>query len=328
MSTFCGVSWPPAALAVVRNGRCRIGRLNEAGKGGPMFDELTRREWMEMAVAAMGAVAGLAKWALAEEAAPAVPAKAPPWPFYAMDTGLGGPDVPAIEAKVKLLAKLGYTGVDYSLNHQQLPKWIEELDKNNLQLWAVYTSPLLEDPMDPGLAGSIRLMKGRKTRVELAIRSKGLKRSDPAGDQMGVDLLKRVSDLCADAGPVASVYPHTGFWTERVEDGVRLARLVDRKNVGANFNLVHYKWVKPNPPLEPLLKDALPHLMTVTINGLAGDKIVSLDQGDYDLAAFLATLRKVGYTGPVGLQGYGVPGPSEEHLGRSMTTWRELTKKV
>jgi sugar phosphate isomerase/epimerase len=292
-----------------------------------MSDELTRREWMELAAVAAGAMAGLAKGALAEDAASPA-AKAPPWPFYAMDTGLGGADVPTIEAKVKLLAKLGYAGVDCGLNHQQLPKWLEELDKNNLQLWAVYTSPQLEDPVDPGLAGSIKLMKGRKTRVELAIRSKGLKRSDTAGDEKGVELLKRVSDLCADTGPVVSVYPHTGFWTERVEDGVRLARRVDRRNVGANFNLVHYKWVKPNPPLEPLLADALANLMLVTINGLAGDKIVSLDQGDYDLAAFLATLRKVGYAGPVGLQGYGVPGPSEEHLGRSMATWRELTKKM
>jgi len=291
-----------------------------------MSGELTRREWMEMTVAAIAA-AGLAKGVLAEEAAPA-PAKAGRWPFYAMDTGLGGPDVPTIEAKVSLLATLGYAGVDCGLNHQTLPKWLEELDKHNLQLWAVYITPDLDAPPDPRLADSIKLMKGRKTRLEMAIGSKTLKPSDAAGDAKAAEMLRRASDMAADTGPVISVYPHRGSWTERVEDGLRLAKLVSRKNVGTNFNLVHYKWVKPNLPLEPLLTEALPHLMTVTINGLAGDKIVSLDQGDYDLAAFLATLKKVGYAGPVGLQAWSVPGPSEEHLGRSMAKWRELMTKL
>ena len=292
-----------------------------------MSGELTRRRWIEMAIAAMAA-AGLAKAAMAEEAATPAPAKAGRWPFYAMDTGLGGPDVPTIEAKVKLLAKLGYTGVDAGLNHPQLPKWLEELDKHNLQLWAVYTTPSLDDPLDARLAESIKLMKGRKTRIEMAIGSKTLKPSDPQGDAKATEMLRRASDMAADTGPVVSVYPHRGSWTERVEDGLRLARLVSRKNVGTNFNLVHYRWVKPNPPLEPLLAEALPHLMTVTINGLAGDKIVSLDQGDYDLAAFLATLKKVGYAGPVGLQAWSVQGLSEEHLGRSMGKWRELMAKL
>ncbi|NBS91905.1 hypothetical protein EBS67_18225, partial [bacterium] len=32
------------------------------------------------------------------------------YPFYAMDTGLRGPDVPSLEKKVALLAKLGFAG--------------------------------------------------------------------------------------------------------------------------------------------------------------------------------------------------------------------------
>ena len=156
------------------------------------------------------------------------------------------------------------------------------------------------------------------------------KPSDPAGDPKGVDLLKRVSDLCADTGPVVSVYPHTGFWTERVDDGVRLARQVGRKNVGTNFNLVHWYWVKQPRPLDVVLPEAAPHLMTVTINNgeKGGHKIAALDEGDYDLVGVMALVRKVGYTGMVGLQGYSVPGPSEVHLKRSMDRWRRLLKEV
>jgi sugar phosphate isomerase/epimerase len=316
-----------------------------------MSGELTRREWLGAAMAglasgglgrlaaaggaAAGAEAGAEKAgpaggavAGAEARADAGAAKVPPFVFYAMDTGLAGPDVPAIEAKVKLAARLGYAGIDFGFNRQQLPRMLEELDKAGLALWGLYTSPAIEDPLDAALADAFKLLKGRKTRVELAMRSKSLKPSDPQGDPKAADLLRRASDAAADTGPVISVYPHTGCWAERVEDGLRLARQVGRKNVGANFNLVHYKWVKPNPPLEPLLREALPHLATVTINGLAGDKIVSLDRGDYDLLALLTTLKKVGYAGPVGLQAWSVPGPSEEHLSRSMNKWKELMKKL
>lgn len=303
-----------------------------------MFEELNRREWLKRTaagVAGLAGLAGLARLAGAEEAASpeAKPKSAPIFSLYVMDTGLAGRDVPTLEAKVELAGKLGFAGIDFGINHRQLPRMLELLDKNGLELSAVYVSPLLEDSFDRGLEGSIKLMKGRKTRVELAIRSKKFKPSDPQGDKPGTEYIQRVSDLCGDSGPVVSIYPHTWSWTERVEDGVRLAKAVNRDNVGTNFNLVHWKWVKNTRPLEELLKEALAYLKTVTINGLEEkpnerDRIVPLDQGNYDVEGFLALLKKVGYRGGVGLQGYGVPGSSAEHLKRSMDKWKAIMKKL
>ena len=103
-----------------------------------------------------------------------------------------------------------------------------------------------------------------------------------------------------------------------------LAIAAGRKNVGTNFNLVHWAWVRQDQPLEAVLRSALPNLLAVSINGLAGRTIVSLDQGDYDVAGFMALLTQIGYRGPVGLQGFGIPGPSRNLLERSMTKWREI----
>lgn len=271
---------------------------------------------------------GLAAAALAARALASAPPTVPPFPFYAMDTGLRGPDVPTLDRKVDLLRKLGFSGVGYTLNHHELPALLALLDRASLELSALYTVPSLEGKLDPALPATIKRLRGRPTRVELAITSKKHRPSDTAGDKVGADLLRRVSDLCGDSGPVVSVYPHRGFWTERVEDGVRLARLVGRKNVGTHFNLVHWKWGRPKEPAAGLLRSALPHLMAVTINGLKGDAIVSLDEGDFDLAGFLGSVWKVGYRGRVGLQGYGVPGRSADHLGRSMKRWRELMARL
>jgi len=255
-----------------------------------------------------------------------------PWPFYAFDNGLRGPTTNTLEDKCKLLADLGYDGIEYHHNPAELPKMLEQLDKHGLKMYGLYTVPMVEAPL-PDWGEWIKLLKGRETRIELAIRSKKFKRSDTAADDLGVALCKTVSDACADTGPVVSIYPHTGFWTEKTEDGVRMAQKCGRKNVGTNFNLVHWQWVKGNRPIETVLKEALPHLFLVTFDGLKGDpkgrqQIRPLDDSDHDLAAFLATVKKVGYTGPVGLQCWSIKEPPPEHLKRSMDTWRKLVKPL
>lgn len=244
------------------------------------------------------------------------------FPLYAMDTGLRGPDVKTLEDKVRLLHDLGYWGIDYTYNPQELPRLLELLDRFGVQLACIYLSPLLEEKIDPRLHESIRQMKGRPTRIELAIRSRRLKSSDPAGDAQALEMLRQISDWAADTGPLVSIYPHTGLWTERVQDGLRLSDACGRKNVGTNFNLVHWAWVKQDQPLEAVLRRALPHLLAVSINGLAGRAIVPLDQGDYDLAGFLRLLVQIDYRGPVGVQGYGIPGSSRNALERSLMWWR------
>ena len=293
------------------------------------FETVHRRSFLGIVGASCAGAAGLFA---APAAAKRKTTKGPVWPFYAFDNGLGNASVKTVPAKVKLLKDLGYAGVEWHLNqpahHKELPQVLEELDKQGLELFGVYTTPFLENTLDPALAGSIKRMAGRKTRIEMAIRSKTLKPSDTRADPQAVELMKRVSDLCGDTGPVVSVYPHAWFWTERVDDGVRLARRIGRKNVGAHFNLVHWCWVKQTRPLEDVLRDALPHLFCVTINGLDGRKILPLDEGTYDLSAFMALVKKVGYRGPIGLQCYSVKGPSEVHLKRSMAKWREITKAL
>ena len=294
---------------------------------------MTRRECLGvLAATALGPGAVSAQMA---QTAPTRPAgKATEYPFYAFDNGLNGGDAKTIEDKIKLLADLGYAGVSLHLDVKQLPAWLEQLDKRKLELFAIYCVPFLEEVTDARLNEAVALVKGRRTRIELAFRSRLLKPSDPAGDAKAIDHAKRISDWCGTSGPAASIYPHAGFWTARAEDGLRLAKAVNRKNFGTNFNLVHWKWTGSDKPLPELLSDLKVHLLSVTVNGLqsaaAGqkDKIVPLDQGDFDVPAFVATVSKSGYRGPVGLQCWSIQGPSRAHLQASMAKWREIRKSL
>jgi hypothetical protein len=100
------------------------------------------------------------------------------------------------------------------------------------------------------------------------------------------------------------------------------------------FNLCH--WLKcggDEAKLEPLLQAAMPHLFAVTINGAEGGLgrkggwnrlIQPLGSGTFDNGKLLDTLKRLGYTGPIGLQCYGLGGDAREHLTRSMKAWRSM----
>ena len=78
---------------------------------------------------------------------------------------------------------------------------------------------------------------------------------------------------------------------------------------------------------DPVLREAAPLALLASINGVdrAGRKyILRLDQGDFDLGDYLRKLSAAGYRGPVGLQGYSVPGEPRENLSRSMEAWRNV----
>ena len=102
-------------------------------------------------------------------------------------------------------------------------------------------------------------------------------------------------------------------------DGADVADGAERAQKGADRNPV------------PVLRAALPRLMFVTISGadtgdtkaMGWDRLIQpLDAGTYDLGAFVRTLRTVGYTGPVGFQGYNIKGEPRAILTRSIAAWR------
>jgi hypothetical protein len=130
-----------------------------------MTDRVTRRRFTINALAALAAGRLLSPLDAAEPRQPD-PKEDGPFPFYAMDTGLRGPDVPTLEKKVQLLRKLGFRGIGYTLDHRELPALLDLLDAAGLELSAVYTTPALEgepDPALPACATPSRAIRGSPT---------------------------------------------------------------------------------------------------------------------------------------------------------------------
>jgi len=257
-----------------------------------------------------------------------------PNPFFAMDTATKDDKHQTAKDQVEMVKELGYAGIGCTAG-KGLGEMAKELDKNGLRLFTVYLGVNIDPDQPkygPELKETIEVLKGRNGMLWLFVQSKQHKPSSPAGDDRAKEILREVADMAAEANVRVALYPHTGFWVERVEDAVRVAKKVDRKNVGVTFNLCHWLMVDDEKNMESLIKLAMPHLFVVTINGAdSGGRnwktlIQTLDRGTFDMRRFLKTLADSGYTGPIGFQGYGIGGDAHENLKRTMNAWLELNK--
>jgi sugar phosphate isomerase/epimerase len=257
-----------------------------------------------------------------------------PNPFFAFCIDTHDAQKRSLPEQAQLLKELGYDGVGH-LWLDNVPERLKTLDAVGLKLFQIYIrvdlAPQASQPYDGRLKEVLPLLKGRQTMLAALVG--GGKPSDQAQDPRAVELLRQVADLAQEHGVKVALYPHSGDWLERVEDALRVTRKVNRPNVGVMFNLCHWLKVDEEQNLATLLRAAKPHLLAVSINGCdsgadiragKGRWIVPLDTGQFDLLGLLKTLREIGYTGPIGLQCYGIPGDAREHLNRSMAAWRQL----
>lgn len=255
-------------------------------------------------------------------------------PFFAFCMDTHDSQKRTLRDQAAMLKELGFDGAGH-LWLDDLEERIQSLDEFGLKLFQVYLRANVDpdkESYDPRLKESLPLLAGRD--VTLALLMSGLPPSDTSGDPKAVELVRDIADMASKYDVRVALYPHSGDWLERLEDGVRIARKVDRSNVGAMFNLSHWLKVDKEENLKPLLTQSMPYLFAVSLNGAdhaeeiqagKGNFVQPLDSGTYDVRLVLDTLKSLGYQGPIGLQCWGIEGDAREHLARSMAAWRKLS---
>lgn len=256
--------------------------------------------------------------------------------FFAMDTGTRDAAHRTPEQQAALAREIGFAGFGPAYRSpENLREVLAALDKHQLKMFALYVPLDIDspEPVSPAIRDAIHQLRGRDAVIWLFVKSKAQQPSDPAGDAKAVAILREVADLAAEAGVRISLYPHFTDWLERFDHCVRIARQVDRKNLGVTFNLCH--WLKvEGRDLDAKLREALPYLTMITINGAdVGGKdwrtlIQPLDSGTYDVSQVLAKLAELRWHGPVGLQHFGIGGDAKTNLQRSMKSWLGISGKV
>ena len=244
------------------------------------------------------------------------------FPFFVFDNGLNG-----IQDPPRVLKELGYQGVGVrALNIGGL---IQSYEQAGLKVFSTYVGCSLDQtpPYDPNFKEQIAKLKSSNVILWLTV----LGGKHGQEDAKAATVVREIADMAADANLRVALYPHTGFYVATTADALRMTKLVDRPNVGVSINLCHELMTDQGPRLDATIREALPQLMLVSING-ADDKqpgyswdrlIQPLGRGNYDVCGFLKQLKLAGYQGPIGLQCYGVKGDSLENLKQSIGAWQE-----
>jgi len=274
--------------------------------------------------------------AAAVEAETARPAGLPN-PFYAMDTAFKRPGLTQ-EQQFALVKELGYDGIGW---HQEAPERAkanaEAMARHGLKMMAIYcpakVTPAGELTHSPQLPALMAALKGHGTIVWLHIGGRGPAFDSLTGEEPVVKTLRGLSDTAAANGLSIAIYPHVGQWTAKFADAVTLAKVVKHPQFGVSFNLCHAMAMGEEKAIPELLERAKPVLVTATIcgadAGVTGGKwkqlIQTLDKGTYDVGIVLRKLKAIGFTGPVGFQGYGIKGDARSILAPTMEAWRKLS---
>ena len=256
-------------------------------------------------------------------------------PFFAMNFEHLDPKLASSrEAQAKLLKELGYDGALYLGALGGMKDAFRALDAEGLEMFAAAVQSY-DIPVDPGgaypasLKEAIPQLKGRKTLLLIQFQSKAHPRSSPAGDARAVELGRELADFARGYGVRLAIYPHQKIWCERVDHAVHIAKRCGRENLGVCFNLSHWLWTDPHGNLESLVREAMPHLFLVTINGTSPEgSLETLDRGSYDVGGFLKPFLVGGYRGPIGLQCVSIKGDARDNLAHSMAAWRRISARL
>jgi len=239
----------------------------------------------------------------------------------------------SFDSKVRLLKDIGFDG--FEMEGLDSCNWkLAALDRAGLKLHMVYVEVNLdkENPYDSRLKDFITKLDGRHTTLWLHVHNDALSPSDTTGDARCVAIIRELADYASRYSVSIALYPHSRFWLEKVGDSVRLTKKIDRSNVGAVFNLCHFLKTDERSELESRLKESIPYLAAVSVNGaddgntrdMDWSKLIQpLGSGNFDVLNILRILKNNNFKGPVGLQCYNIEGDPSVFLKKSMKTWHD-----
>jgi sugar phosphate isomerase/epimerase len=264
------------------------------------------------------------------------------WPVYAMDTGfynsLGSYD---FDARCEIANELGFDATYLTLWSEtawaDVPKLASARDRHGLEVAGVYcpldmTAPSAEQD-GRRIEELVRTIDGCD-HVEIALLSDTYGPSDQSGDDVALGWMERLAGAAAERDVTLMLYPHALCWLERTDDAIRLCRRLDHPGVKAIFTAYHWYAVE-GANLRRLMDDIAPYLEAVNICGstrasghVMPATIERLDEGEMDAFHVLGEVRRVGYEGYIGLQGYSLAGDPYANFRRSLAALRDIERRL
>ena len=261
--------------------------------------------------------------------------------FYCFNNGvrtlLNAPQ--GLDAQAELIKKIGFDGFaghqseDYFERRASLDKFAIAMPEI---YWGIDMDSIGNTTYKEGLREIIEDSMNRNLMVALNTNAKYHQKNQEAGDPLLVKGIQELADFAKPYGVKIAIYPHINNYCETLEHSIRLAKMANRDNVGAIFNTCHLFKVEGMEGWEQKLKEAIPYLYMISINGtdsgntkeMDWDRLIQpLGEGSFDTYQIVKLARDNGYEGPFGLQCYNIKQDCETALTKSMDMWKSYEKK-
>lgn len=262
--------------------------------------------------------------------------------LYGMDTyfynSLGGY---SFETRCEMLKELGYDATYLTMWNDEAWEDVLKLDqvhkKYGLDVAAVYCTVDISESItgatNSKIINLVENLKGCDTVEIMMLCGNGsLSPSDEAGDNKAISLLSALLKAADKNGIRLLLYPHIDSWLERIEDAIRLCRVISHPRLGLIFTSYHW-YAVDGTSLSEKLEMASPYLQAVNLCGSKKTNprqatIETLDSGSLDNLIILSELERLGFNGWVGFQGYGIGGDVYGNLKRSITYYKEMERHL
>ncbi|MEM7380047.1 MAG: sugar phosphate isomerase/epimerase family protein [Bacteroidota bacterium] len=261
--------------------------------------------------------------------------------FYAFNNAVRSlPNAPGgMDAQAKFIKEIGFDGFSGHHSEDYFARR-KAMDKVGLSMPEIYLPVTINADgsatFKEDLYDIIKDARERNLLIALAAFSDDFKDNKEEGDKYLVKAIQELVDHAASYNVKIAVYPHANFYCERLDHSIKIAKMVDRPNVGAIFNTCHLFKVEGTDNWEKKLKEAIPFLYMISINGLDDGDTQSMDwdrlikplgEGSFDTYKIVKVAKDHGYEGPFGLQCYNIKQDCKKALTTSMNTWKTYQRK-
>jgi len=210
--------------------------------------------------------------------------------------------------RAEMLKELGLSQLAYDYRDKHIPFFREEIEvlkEHQIRLSAVWLWVDPENPLSNASSSIIEIVKETGTRTEFWVGMpdgafNGL--SDEESLEKAVKTLKTILVPIEKCGCTLALYNHGGWYGEP-ENQIKIIEQLGSNKVKIVYNFHHGHHQVEG--FQNLLKQMLPNLSTININGMKveGPKIITLGEGEHELE-MLRIIQASGYDGPIGILGH------------------------
>lgn len=250
------------------------------------------------------------------------------WCIVPYDAAARGP-----AQRASLLSELGIRRLAWDWREQhllQLPEEHRALQDQGLTLSALWAPAFL----DPARNGHLEPLFSLAETCGLSLEFWVLLILFPEFDALpeeekvrqAAQAVRGLADRAKRSGSKVALYNHGG-WFGLPASQAAIIRAAGADNVGMVYNFHHAH--EHIPDFEAHVREMLPHLMAVNLNGMRpeGPKILSLGQGTHELP-MLRSLLSGGYDGPIGLINHREEMDAGVALRENLSGLHELTQHL